>query len=149
MTVKMESKSGRILTSVKLWFLIPLPCEINIFTVKDPSKNGAKSIKKNSATRPPQNPQFSTSGRLWMATWAEKPSKRVPSEGGREHQKQFQKGPKVRPRTDSSKRTEFFSKWVLKCIPKAISFSPNPLERGLSKCLEWNKLGEVTHTFYD
>ena len=34
--------------------------------------------------------------------------------------KQFQKGSKVRSRTDSSKRTEFFCKWVPKCIPKAI-----------------------------
>ena len=39
------------------------------------------SSKKDSATRPPQNPQFSTSGRLWVATWAEKASKRVPSGG--------------------------------------------------------------------
>ena len=34
--------------------------------------------------------------------------------------KQFHKGAEVRSRTDSSKRTEFFSKWVPKCIPKAI-----------------------------
>ena len=42
----METKSDRILTSVKFSFLLPLPCEINVFTVQDPSKNGANLFKK-------------------------------------------------------------------------------------------------------
>ena len=51
----MEPKSNIILTSVKLWFLLPLPCEINVFTTQDPSKDNTKSLqqKKNSATRLP------------------------------------------------------------------------------------------------
>ena len=38
-------------------------------------------FKKRLCNQTPQNPKFSTSGRLWMATWAEKASKRVPSGG--------------------------------------------------------------------
>ena len=53
MISKMETKSDRILTSVKLWFLLPLPCEINVFTVQDPSKNGAKSLKKKLCNQTP------------------------------------------------------------------------------------------------
>ena len=52
------------------------------------------SLKKESATRPPQNPQFSTSGRLWMATWTERASKRGSFWGGREHQKSKKAVPK-------------------------------------------------------
>ena len=43
----MEPKSNRILTSVKLWFLLPLPCKIKVFTAQDPSQNDAKSLQKN------------------------------------------------------------------------------------------------------
>ena len=60
----MESKSDRILTSVKLSFLIPLRCEINVFTAQDPSQNETKSLqqKKNFATRPPRIRNFQPQG---------------------------------------------------------------------------------------
>ena len=46
MTSKIWSKSDRILTSVKLWFLLPLPCEINVFAAQDRSKNNTKSLQE-------------------------------------------------------------------------------------------------------
>ena len=42
----MEPKSDGILTSVKLWFLLPLPCKITVFTAQNPSKNETKSLQK-------------------------------------------------------------------------------------------------------
>ena len=53
MTPKMELKSNRILTSVKLWFLLPLPCKIKVFTAQDPSKNDAKSLQKKLCNQTP------------------------------------------------------------------------------------------------
>ena len=47
MTSKIKSKSDRILTSVKLWFLLPLPCKITVFTAQNPSKNEIRSLQKN------------------------------------------------------------------------------------------------------
>ena len=49
----MEPKSNRILTSVKLWFLLPLPCKIKVFTAQDPSKNDAKSLQKKLCNQTP------------------------------------------------------------------------------------------------
>ena len=46
MTTKMEPKSDRILTSVKLWFLLPLLCKINVFTGQKPFQNETKSLQK-------------------------------------------------------------------------------------------------------
>ena len=88
MTPKIKPKSNGILTSVKLWLLLPLPCEINVFTAQDPSRNEPKSLQKRTLQpNPPQNLQFSTSGHLWMATWAEKASKNGSFRGGRERPK--------------------------------------------------------------
>ena len=42
----METKSDRILTSVKLWFLLPLLCKINVFTGQKPFQNETKSLQK-------------------------------------------------------------------------------------------------------
>ena len=47
MPFKMKSKSDRILTSVKLWFLLPLQCKITVFTAQKPSKKETKSLQKN------------------------------------------------------------------------------------------------------
>ena len=47
MTSKIWSKSDRILTSVKLWFLLPLSCKITVFTAQKPSKKETKSLQKN------------------------------------------------------------------------------------------------------
>ena len=75
MTPEMETKSDRILTSVKLWFLLPLPCEINVFTVQDPSKNYAKSLqKKTLQPDPPKILNFQPQG---ASGWQHEP-KRLP-----------------------------------------------------------------------
>ena len=64
----MEPKSCRILTWVKLWFLIPLPCEINVFTVQDPSKNKTKSLqKKTLQPDPPKILNFQPQGCFWCS----------------------------------------------------------------------------------
>ena len=136
MTPEMETKSDRILTSVKLSFLQTLPCEINVFTAQDPSKNNTKSLQKQTLQpHPPKSSMFNLRAPL-DGNMSRKGFQKGSFWGGREHQKQFQKGPKVRSRTDSSKRTEFFSKWMPKSIPKAIYIGPNPLKRGLTKRLE-------------
>ena len=55
MTPRMEPQSKRILTSVKLWFLLPLLCEINVFAAQDPSKNETKSLQKKTLQPDPAN----------------------------------------------------------------------------------------------
>ena len=74
-TPKMEPKSGRILTSAKLWFLLPLPCEINVFTAQDPSQNDTKSLQKETLQLdPPKILNFQLQG---ASGWQHEP-KRLP-----------------------------------------------------------------------
>ena len=75
------------------------------------SQGTLKSTKNSNKTVFNKKPQIDTDSLscFWSPqkrTWSPRHPKR--------HQKQFQKGPKVRSRTDSSKRTEFFSKWMPK-----------------------------------
>ena len=58
MTSKIWSKSDRILTSVKLWFLLPLSCKITVFTAQKPSKKETKSLQKN--TLQPDPPKIAS-----------------------------------------------------------------------------------------
>ena len=84
MIPKMETKSDRILTSAKLQFLLPLPCEINVFTAQDPSKNDTNSLqKKTLQPDPPKILNFQPQG---ASGWQHEP-KRLPKGfllGGRE-----------------------------------------------------------------
>ena len=55
--------------------MLPLPCEINVFTVQDPSKNGAKSLqKKTLQPDPPKMLNFQLQG---ASGWQHEP-KRLP-----------------------------------------------------------------------
>ena len=69
----MEPKSNRILTSVKLCFLLPLPCKIKVFTAQDPSKNNAKSLqKKTLQPDPPKILNFQPQG---ASGWQHEPTR--------------------------------------------------------------------------
>ena len=74
----METKSDRILTSVKLWFLLPLPCEIKILLPRTPSKMTQNLFKKRLCNQtPPKSSIFNL---------------RAPLDGNI-RRKGFQKGP--------------------------------------------------------
>jgi len=75
-------------------FCYPSHAKSTFSLSRTPPKMVQNLCKKNSATRPPQNLEFSTSGRLWMATWTERASKRGSFWGGREHQKSKKAVPK-------------------------------------------------------
>ena len=60
---------------MKLWFLLPLPCEINVVADQDPSKNHTKSLqKKTLQPDPPKILNFQPQG---ASGWQHEP-KRLP-----------------------------------------------------------------------
>ena len=98
----------------------------------------------NKRTLQPDPPKFLNFQPQGASGWQHEPKglpKGVPSrEAGstKNPKKQFQKGAKVRSRTDSSKRTEFFSKWMPKWFPKR-----HKLARILSKTIFRKDLNET------
>ena len=90
----MEPKSNRILTSVKLYFLLPVQCEINVFAGQDPSKNDTKSLKKRLCNQPPPEifnfqPQVPLDGNMSRQGY-----QRVPSGGAGSTKNSSKRDPK-------------------------------------------------------
>ena len=107
MTDKMELKSDRILTSVKLWFLLPLPRKIIVFTAQKPSKKERKSLQKNTLQPdPPKIVSFPSRATL----------------DGILNRKGFQKGPQNR----ASRAANFLWKSMILGSPHPLSKSPKP-----------------------
>ena len=105
-----------------------------------------KSTKNSNKTVFNKKPQIDTDS--LSCFWSPKKLKWSPRHPKR-HQIQFQKGPKVRLRTDSSKRPSFSWNGCQDVLPKRLKFDLNPFKRSLSKRLEWNKLGGVANTIDD
>ena len=94
----MKSKSEWILTSVKLWFLLPLPCKITVFTAQNPSKNETKSLQKHTLQPdPPKIVSFPSRATL----------------DGIMNRKGFQKGPQNR----ASRAANFLWKSMIFGVP--------------------------------
>ena len=163
----MESKSKK--ENWLRWncdFCYPSHAKSTFSLSRTPPKMTQNRIKKKSATRPPKNPQFSTSGRLWMATWTEKASKRFLLGGPGAFQKRHfccpklswgQDGPQESPSLDfgsSSDQLWFIFKCFRKFFYRLASFLSAPaVGRGSNRKqpTAHSKLndGAVTNTFDD
>ena len=145
----METKSDRILTSVKLSFLLPLPCEINVFTVQDPSKNNIKSLqKKTLQPDPPKILNFQPQG---ASGWQHEP-KRLPKGfllGGPGAPKTVPKGTQSAVENRLLKTDRVFLQMDAKMNSQSGLSWPKSSQKRSSKRLERNKLGEVTNTIDD
>ena len=73
----MEPRSKKKTDFGEIVIFATLPMRNQCFCCPWPLQKIMQNLfKKKLCNQTPQNPQFSTSGRLWMATWAEKVSKR-------------------------------------------------------------------------
>ena len=150
MTPEMETKSDRILTSVKLWFLLPLQCEINVFTAQDPSKNVIKSLQKKKLCNqtPPEILNFQPQG---ASGWQHEP-KRLPKGfllGGPGAPKTVPKGTQSAVENRLLKTDRVFLQMDAKMNSRSHLSWPKSSQKRSSKRLERNKLGEVTNTIDD
>ena len=146
----MESKSKGFLTSVKVLFLILLPCEINVFAAQDPPRNYPKSFQQKRSLQPypSQILNFQIQG---ASGWQHEP-KRLPKGfllGGPGALKTFPKGTQSAVENRLLKTDRVFLQIDAKMNSQSHLSWPKSSQKRSSKRLERNKLGEVTNTIDD
>ena len=128
----------------ELWFFLPLPCEINVFTVQDPSKNNTKSLqKKTLQPYPPKSLIFNLRAHL-DGNMSRQGFQKGSFWGGREHQKQPW-GWKLRILGGSGCRVFCWRDFTPQNGPM---FSPNGCQNGFPKLFKLTKIlsKEVSRT---